>query len=274
MSRSKSSHGLARSDAARTDSSAVSPPFRLDGQTVLITGGATGLGRGIAECCVAAGGRVVIVGRRARALEMTASELGADATSRVFDVNQTDRCDELIADLSEAGWGVGALVHCAGVHSKRTLAETTPESFEMVLKTHLTGGLALARSVTPHMRQHGGGAMLFIASMTSYLAMPKVIAYTTAKTGVVGLVRGLAAEVADDQIRVNAIAPGWIESPMLRQALDGDPSRQRRILERTPLGRFGEPHDIGWAAVYLLSEQARFVSGTILPVDGGAHVGF
>jgi gluconate 5-dehydrogenase len=110
--------------------------------------------------------------------------------------------------------------------------------------------------------------------MTSLIGMPRVIAYTTAKTAFAGLVRGLTAELAPCGVRVNAIAPGWIESPMLHEALDQDAERRNKILSRTPMGRFGESEDIGAAAVYLCSPAGRFVTGVVLPVDGGASIGF
>jgi gluconate 5-dehydrogenase len=106
--------------------------------------------------------------------------------------------------------------------------------------------------------------------MTSLLGMPLVVAYSAAKSAYLGMVRSLAAENAPHNIRVNAIAPGWIESEMLRKALAGDEQRTQKILQRTPMGRFGDPHDIGYAAVYLCSRAAKFVTGVVLPIDGGA----
>jgi len=106
------------------------------------------------------------------------------------------------------------------------------------------------------------------------MGMPLVIAYSAAKSAYLGITRSLAAEVSPHGVRVNAIAPGWIESPMLRKALAGDEARSNKILGRTPMGKFGEPADIGWAAVYLCSFAAKFVTGMILPVDGGASMGF
>ncbi|MFM2089961.1 MAG: hypothetical protein RLZZ127_450, partial [Planctomycetota bacterium] len=104
--------------------------------------------------------------------------------------------------------------------------------------------------------------------------MPRVVAYSAAKSAYTGMTRALASELAADGIRVNAIAPGWIESPMLRQALAGDPARQARILARTPMARFGDPDDIGRTAVWLCSPAARFITGAVIPVDGGASIGF
>jgi gluconate 5-dehydrogenase len=121
-------------------------------------------------------------------------------------------------------------------------------------------------------RKHG--AILFTASMTSFLGMPNVIAYSSAKSALVGMTRALSSEVAMHGVRVNAVAPGWIESAMLRKALAGDPTRENKILSRTQMGRFGDPEDIGWAATYLCSNAAKFVTGVVLPIDGGASVGF
>jgi NAD(P)-dependent dehydrogenase (short-subunit alcohol dehydrogenase family) len=110
--------------------------------------------------------------------------------------------------------------------------------------------------------------------MASLFGIPKVLAYAAAKSAYLGMVRTLAAEVSEYNVRVNAIAPGWIDSAMMRQALAGDPARRDRILGRTPLKRFGAAEDVGWAAVYLCSPAAKFVTGVILPVDGGVSIGF
>ena len=121
-------------------------------------------------------------------------------------------------------------------------------------------------------RKHGN--LLFIASMASYFGIPKVVAYSAAKSAYIGMVRTLSVEVSRHGVRVNGIAPGWIETPMLHQSLAGDELRRNRILDRTPMRCFGEPRDIGLAATFLCSPAARFVTGAILPVDGGASIGF
>jgi gluconate 5-dehydrogenase len=110
--------------------------------------------------------------------------------------------------------------------------------------------------------------------MSSLIGMPNIVAYSAAKSAYVGMVRSLASELGPHNIRVNAIAPGWIETPMLQAALSGDPERRSKILSRTPQQRFGMPEDIGWAAVYLNSPAACFVNGIVLPVDGGASIAF
>lgn len=247
--------------------------FDLTDHLALITGGGSGLGLGMARCFVAHGAKVVLLGRRESVLAEAAGQLGAAASHRVFDVTSDDAAT-MVADVEQAVGPVTCLVNNAGVHLKKPATETTNDAFEHVLRTHLTGALALSRAVIPHMVQRKRGSLIFLASMSSFLGMPNIVAYSTAKTGVLGMTRTLAAELAPHHVRSNAIAPGWIESPMLRQALDGDDARTQKILARTPLQRFGEPDDIGHAAVYLASDAAKFVTGVCLPVDGGASIGF
>ena len=118
------------------------------------------------------------------------------------------------------------------------------------------------------------GSILFIASMASLMGIPGVVAYSTAKSGIVGMVRTLATEWSPAGVRVNAIAPGWIETAMSAKAMAGDPERKRKVLSRTPAGVFGKPEDVGYAAVYLSSPAAAYVTGVVLPVDGGTSMSF
>src|SRR5690606_4690281 len=124
---------------------------------------------------------------------------------------------------------------------------------DTLLNTHVKAAFALARDAAPAMIERGDGKVLFIASMASLMGVPNIVGYTTAKTAVVGLTRALAAEWSSLGVRVNAIAPGWIATPMTRQALDNDPQRKQKVLSRTPMGRMGQPNDIGRTAVFLCS---------------------
>ena len=132
----------------------------------------------------------------------------------------------------------------------------------------------MTQAVVPYMKAAGGGSIIFIASMSSLIGLPLIVGYSAAKAAYLGMVRSLASELGPSNVRVNAIAPGWIETPMLEQALSGDPERKQKILSRTPQQRFGKPEDIGWCAAYLCSPAASFVNGVVLPVDGGASIGF
>lgn len=256
--------------------------FSLSGQAALVTGGGSGLGRAMAYALAEAGARVAIVGRRREALEQTVAEApsGSGRASEltivpvVHDVLHYDRAPDLIDGVTRQIGAPTILVNNAGIHLKKPAETVSADEFKRVLDTHLVASHALVSAVLPGMRTAGGGSIIYIASMASLFGIPGVVAYAAAKAGMLGVVRTLAVELGTDAIRVNAIAPGWIDSPMMRTAMEGDPARLERVLGRTPLGRLGEGRDIGAAAVYLASDAARFVTGSCLAVDGGASIGF
>lgn len=246
-------------------------PFRLDGETALITGGGTGLGLAIADCFVRSGARVILTGRTEDVLREAVGKLGPAADYRVHDVAEDDRVPALLESLDSPP---SILVNNAGIHLKKPAALTTGEEFAEVLRVHVLGSFAFTRHLIPSMQSRGSGSILFIASMASIIGLPETVAYSAAKSAYAGMTRSLASELGGSGIRVNAIAPGWIETPMLERALQNDPARKTNILARTPLGGFGKSDDIGWTAVFLCSTAARFVTGALLPVDGGASIGF
>jgi gluconate 5-dehydrogenase len=253
----------------------ITTAFSLAGETAVITGGATGLGLAIANSFVASGAKVVVVGRRATELHKAVAELGPNASWVSHDVTNHAAAGELVAAATKAaGAPPSILVNNAGIHLKKPAVDTTPEEFATVLNTHVLGAHALTRAVLPGMIERRHGSVLFIASMASLFGIPLVVAYAAAKSAHLGMVRTYAAEVSPQGVRVNAIAPGWIETEMSRKAMAGDPARRQKVLGRTPMGTFGKPEDVGWAAVYLSSPGAKFVTGTVLPVDGGISIGF
>jgi len=248
--------------------------FSLAGEVALVTGGGTGLGYAMSNALLASGAKVIITGRRIDILDRAVETLGPGAFAFKQDLTDISQIDPLVRRIREEVGSPTILINNAGIHLKKALVETTAEEFQRVFATHVEGAFALTRALVPEMRRQRRGSILFIASMTSLIGMPNVVAYSAAKSAIVGMVRSLAAELGPEDIRVNAIAPGWIETPMLHEALDGDGVRTAKILSRTPLARFGIPGDIGWAAVYLSSPAASFVNGVVLPVDGGASIGF
>lgn len=251
------------------------PTFQLSGETALITGGGSGLGLGMAHCFVKSGARVVLVGRREEELQKAVKELGEAASYVAHDITKLEEASILVSRAEKAsGNPISILINNAGIHVKKMAVETTSEDFYSVIQTHVLAAHALSRAVLPGMLERNHGHLLFMASMTSFMGLPKVVAYSAAKSAYLGMVRALASEVSSQGVRVNGIAPGWIETPMLEKALSGDLERKQKILSRTPMGSFGKPEDIGWAAVYLSSREAKFVTGVILPVDGGASIGF
>jgi gluconate 5-dehydrogenase len=228
----------------------------------------------MAKCFVAAGAKVIIVGRRKEELEKARAGLGANAFALAGDVTKLETIPALVQKAEKLAGPISILVNNAGVHLKKSALETSDAEFQTVLQTHVFGAFALTREVARGMVARKSGSVLFTASMTSLFGIPLVVAYSTAKTAYVGMVRTLAVEFGAQGVRVNGIAPGWIESDMLNEALNGDPPRKAKILARTPMNKFGKAEDIGWAAVYLCSPAAQFVTGVILPVDGGASIGF
>lgn len=248
--------------------------FSLKGETALLTGGGTGLGLAMAQAMHAAGARVVLVGRREAELAAAVKALGERASFVVHDITQLEAAAALLGRIVRDTGPITCLVNNAGIHLKKPAVGTTPAEFQLVLNTHIVGAHALVCAVAPGMIARKHGTILFTASMASLFGIPLVIAYTAAKTAMVGMVKGYATEFSPHGVRVNAIAPGWIATEMSRKALDGDPARHAKIVGRTPAAKLGSPDDIGWAAVYLASPAAKFVTGVTLPVDGGASIGF
>ena len=248
--------------------------FSLRNEHALITGGGTGIGLAVARTMHAAGAKLTLVGRREAELKAGAVAVGPNAGYIVHDITELDRADELVRQAARERGPVSVLVNNAGIHLKKSVVETTPAEFQQVLNTHILGAHAISRAVLPGMMERRHGSILFMASMASLFGIPYVVAYSAAKSAMVGMVRTMATEVSSHGVRVNAIAPGWIETEMSRKALDGDPVRKNKIVGRTPMAKLGRPDDIGWAAVYLSSPAAQFVTGVVLPVDGGVSVGF
>lgn len=249
-------------------------PFSLEGEIAFITGGGTGIGFGIARSFIDAGARVVIAGRREDVLQSACKELGENCSWERFDVAHIASAPEVVERVRSRLGDVSLLVNNAGVHLKKAAQAQTEEEITSTLQVHLVGAHALAAAVYPGMKRAEKGGITFIASMAALIGLPYVASYAAAKSAVLGLVRTLAVEWGRHNIRVNAVAPGWIDSEMMRMAMQDDRDRESRILSRTPLGRFGEADDIGHAVRYLSSPAAQFITGTVLTVDGGASIGF
>ena len=249
-------------------------PFSMEGQVALVTGGGSGLGFGIAKCFVEAGAKVVIVGRRAELLDEAKRQLGGNCIARPFDITEKSRLGALVADIEANVGPITSLVNCAGAHLKKIATEVTDEEFLKILDVHVLSSFALSREVLKVMLPRKRGSIIMISSMTAIMGMAKVVAYSTAKAAVNGMMRALIADASESGIRVNAIAPGWIDTPMLHKAIDGDEPRRNKILARIPTRTFGRVEDIGYAAQYLASDAGAYVTGVFLPVDAGAAGAF
>ena len=248
--------------------------FSLTNEVAVITGGGTGLGLAMAREFVAAGARVVLVGRRVEPLQTACAELGAAATYRSHDVADFAAAPALLADVERTIGPVSILINNAGVHLKKPMADVTENEIGYQMDIHVLGAHALSRAAYALMKPRGKGSIVFIASMASLFGLPLVGAYAVAKSALLGLMRTMAVEWSAYGVRVNAIAPGWIETDITRSAVLGDPARLQRIIQRTPMGRMGQPDDVAGAAVFLCAPAAKFITGVVLPVDGGVSMGF
>jgi gluconate 5-dehydrogenase len=248
--------------------------FRLDGQLALVTGGGTGLGLGMCQALTEAGARVVMTGRREAPLREACARLGPAAFWIRHDITELQTIPALVAEIEDRFGRLDILINNAGNHLKRPALQTSDADLAGILQTHLCGAFALSRECGRRMILRKRGAITMIVSMAALFGIPQVSAYTAAKSALLGLTRSLATELSPHGVRVNAIAPGWIDTALSQAAFQGDPGRKQRILGRTPMGSLGDPLDVGYAAVYLSSPAARFITGTVLPVDGGASIGF
>ncbi|AWB65577.1 3-oxoacyl-ACP reductase [Saccharobesus litoralis] len=256
----------------------ISDKHSLTGEVALVTGGGSGIGFAIAKALIEAGCKVCITGRRANMLESAISELGKTGENVTFyagDVTRAEHRTAMVTHTTEQfGQSISILVNNAGQNIKQPALDVSAEDFDAVLDTHVKAAFALSQLVAPNMLENQKGSIIFLASMASYMGVPNVIAYTTAKSAVLGLTRGLAAEWSSQGIRVNAIAPGWIHTPMTDKAFSNDPARKEKVLTRTPMQKMGDPEDIAQMAAYLCSPAAKFITGQCIPVDGGAAIGF
>ena len=230
------------------------------GQTVFITGGTSGIGAGIAQGFLAEGAKVTVTGVT-RAEADRAGEEMPGVTARVLDVRDADAVREMVGGFD----CLHHVVNCAGVI--RRSEELEPEIFDQVVDINLNGSMRVNAAARPLLAQTGG-TVTNTASMLSFFGGGLVPAYSASKGGVAQMTKSLAIAYAAEGIRVNAIAPGWIDTPLTR-ALQADPERNGAIMGRTPLGRWGTPEDLAGGVLYLASPLARYVTGTVLVIDGG-----
>ena len=227
---------------------------------VLVTGGTRGIGEGIARAFAQAGFRVTACG-------ITQAECDAFAPDPLIATHCLDVTDQASVDAALTRCDrLDALVNCAGI-IQRGGAEFDLAQFQRTIDVNLTGTMRMCVAAKPLLAA-SHGAIINTASMLTFQGSPFVPGYSASKGGVGQLTKSLAAAWAPDGIRVNAIAPGWIETDLTRPLVE-DPARSAPILARTPMGRWGKPNDIGGVAVFLASDEARFVTGAIIPIDGG-----
>jgi NAD(P)-dependent dehydrogenase (short-subunit alcohol dehydrogenase family) len=179
-----------------------------------------------------------------------------------------------VKQIEDTYGSIDILVNNAGINLKKEFTKVSDEEFESIILTNVSSVFALSREVVKFMIKKGKGNIINISSMASQYGLPKVIAYTASKSAIEGMTRAMAVELSPKGILVNCIAPGFIATDMSGKALNGDVERMRKVLSRTPLGKLGNPTDVAEAAYFLASEKSGYLTGIILPVDGGNSIGF
>jgi len=243
-------------------------------KTAIITGGGSGLGLAAAKKFVENDIKTIIIGRNEKNLAEAAESLGGNCSYKVFDLNDLKGIPGLVGGLAAEYGPIDILVNNAGINQKKAFTEVSDEEFQRVILTNLTSVFALSREVVKYMLQKKSGCIINISSMAAQYGLPYVIAYSAAKTGIEGLTRAMAVELSPQGIRVNCVAPGFIATRMSATALDSDAQRKQKVLSRTPMGTLGVPEDVAEAIYYLSSDAAKYITGVILPVDGGNSIGF
>ncbi|HEY0174491.1 MAG TPA: glucose 1-dehydrogenase [Pyrinomonadaceae bacterium] len=246
-------------------------PFELGGKVAVVFGGTSGIGRAIAHGLAEAGADVVATSRRGERVEETAAEIEGRGR-RTLRVTSDVRERDSIRGVLEAAVGVfekvDILVNSAGRTLRTPTADVSEEDWEGVIGTNLTGTLRACQIFGRHMLGRGSGRIINIASLSSFVALAEVAAYSASKAAVASLTKSLAVEWAQRGVNVNAIAPGVFRTALNRHLLD-DTERGRELLLRTPMGRFGNVEELAGAAVFLASDASSFVTGEIIAVDGG-----
>lgn len=242
------------------------PAFSLDGRRALVTGSESGLGGAIAAAFVDGGATVV-------GADIECDEVGSRSplghTRLRMDVSDRESVASAVAATIDALGGIDVCVNCAGIGGRSPAVDYPDELWDRVLATNLTGSFAVAKAVGGHMSANGGGSIVNIASIGGLVGYAGSVGYQTSKGAIVQMTRTLAVEWGQENVRVNAIAPGHIATDLVQRQWLVEPELKDFFLSRTPLGRLGEPDDIANAAVFLASEGARMVTGQVLVVDGG-----
>jgi 2-deoxy-D-gluconate 3-dehydrogenase len=245
--------------------------FDLKGKTALVTGGNGGIGLGMAQGLAAAGARIAIAGRdkakNAGALKQFPGGICIEA-----DLRDEQACRAMVEEAAQKLGRLDILVNNAGMNVRKSPQDYSLEEWKLVLDTNLTSAFVAAQAAYPHLKRAGAGKIVNIGSMMSIFGASFVAPYGASKGGIVQLSRALACAWAKDNIQVNAVLPGWIDTAMTRRARSDIQGLNENVLRRTPAGRWGEAGDLAGIAVFLCSKASDFITGTAIPVDGGYSV--
>jgi NAD(P)-dependent dehydrogenase (short-subunit alcohol dehydrogenase family) len=243
-------------------------------KVAVVTGGGSGIGFAIAKKFTEHDIQTIIIGRDVKKLNAVKKELGALCDTIQFDLTKLSEIPALVRQIIKRFGTIDILVNNAGINLKKELTDVTDEEFQQIFLTNVTAVFALSREVARCMLEMKKGSIINISSMASQYGIPKVVAYSASKSAIEGMTRAMAVDLSPSGIRVNCIAPGFIETEMSAKALNNDKNRMRKVLSRTPIGKLGSPDNIGDAALFLALDSANYITGVVLPVDGGNSIGF
>ena len=244
--------------------------FDLKGKTALVTGGNGGIGLGMAQGLAAAGAKLAIAGRDQAKNAAAAKALRAVALEA--DLTDEKSCRAMVEEAAQKLGRLDILVNNAGTNIRKRPEEYSLEEWKLVMDTNLTSAFVASHAAYPLLKRAGGGKIVNIGSMMSIFGAAFVAPYGASKGGIVQLTRALACAWAKDNIQVNAVLPGWIDTALTRRARKDIPALDDNVMRRTPAGRWGVPADLAGIAVFLCSKASDFVTGTAIPVDGGYSV--
>ena len=249
--------------------------FNLSGKVALVTGGNGGIGFSMAKAIGKAGAKIIIAGRNNDKNNESIEELKSidvDCISLNVDVTSESSCDEMIKKSMSHFGKLNILINNAGTNIRKRPEDYELDEWKSIIDTNLISMFICSKACFPHFKSVGGGKIINIGSMHSLFGAPLGSAYSASKGGVVQLTKSLANSWAKDNIQVNAVLPGYIDTKLTQQARVDIPELQKRVEERTPVGRWGNPDDLGGIAVFLSSDGSNFISGTAIPVDGGYSI--
>jgi NAD(P)-dependent dehydrogenase (short-subunit alcohol dehydrogenase family) len=245
-----------------------------EGKIAIVTGGSSGIGFAIAKKFTEQRIFTYIIGRDKKKLDDACRQLNDCCLPVVFDVNELEKIPGFIQSIVREKGKIDILVNNAGVNLKKSFIEVCDMEFEKIIKTNLTSVFSMSREVAKAMLPRKSGVIIHISSMAAHYGIPKVVPYTASKSAIEGITKAMAVELSPLGIRVNCVAPGFISTPMSATALDNDPERKNRVLTRTPMGKLGLPQDVAQTVYFLTTEEAGFITGASIPVDGGNSIGF
>ncbi|MFO0295787.1 MAG: glucose 1-dehydrogenase [Rhodospirillales bacterium] len=253
----------------------MKPLFDLRGKVAIVTGGNGGIGLGMARGLAAHGAAIVVAGRDATKSAAAVAELaasGATASAFAVDVKDEAQVNAMVADTVRRHGRLDILINNAGMSIRKQPQDYTLAEWREVIDSNLTSAFLASHAAYPHLKRAGAGKVINIGSMMSIFGAPFATAYASSKGGIVQFTKVCANAWAKDNIQVNAVLPGWIDTALTQGARRDVAGLHERVLARTPAGRWGEPDDLAGIAVFLCSAASDFVTGTAIPVDGGYSI--